>query len=42
VPTLLVFGDGDGIEQEPIIIDPGSAGHLSVAVETEPPGKHLG
>ena len=34
-------GDGDGIEQAPIVVDPRRAGHLSVAVEAEPAGKHL-
>jgi hypothetical protein len=29
-------GDGDGIQQQPVVFDPGRSGHLAVAIETEP------
>ena len=35
-------GDGNRIEQEPVVVDPGRAGHLAVAVEAEPAGEHRG
>jgi hypothetical protein len=33
-------GNGHRVEHETIVIDPGYAGHFSIAVEAEPTGKH--
>ena len=33
--------DGDGIQQEAIVVDPRRARHLTIAIETEPAGKDL-
>jgi hypothetical protein len=33
-------GDDDRVEQQAVVVDPGRAGHLAVAVQVEPAGEH--